>query len=194
MNLLDFAAMSRTTGQSGDVIARVIAALSELDPQEQARALRAITSFFDHAPIPAQQSSPARAADPAVASVVGAFSADRRPTAKAFLHEKQPRTDVERMACLGYYLAHFRDLPQFKTDDLTKLNTEAAQAKFSNASFAAANALKTGYLAPGDKGKRQLSATGERFVEALPDRDAARRIMAARASRKRRARASSGSK
>jgi hypothetical protein len=186
--------MSSKTGQSGDVIARVIAALSELDAPEQARALRAITSFFDHAPPLVQQTREARTSEAAASAVGGTFSADRRPSPKAFLHEKQPRTDVERMACLAYYLAHFRDLPQFKTDELTKLNTEAAQAKFSNASFAAANALKTGYLAPGERGKRQLSAAGERFVEALPDRDAARQIMAERGSRKRRARTGQGSK
>jgi len=60
--------------------------------------------------------------------------------------EKQPRTDVERVACLAYYLTHYRNTPYFKTLDLGKLNTEAAQPKFSNAAYASNNALKMGYL------------------------------------------------
>jgi hypothetical protein len=99
-------------------------------------------------------------------------------TPKQFMNEKQPRTDVERIACLAYYLAHFRDTPYFKTLDLAKLNTEAAQPKFSNAAFSSQNAAKLGYLAPATKNERQLSAVGELFVAALPDRDAAKGVMA----------------
>jgi hypothetical protein len=183
--------MNRTSStQSGEVIARVIQALSELDPEELPRALRAIGSYFD------QSSSGHPHRNSAIHSPVenvhaasGSFSVDRSPSAKAFLNEKQPRTDVERIACLAYYLTHYRDLPQFKTVDLTKLNTEAAQPKFSNASFASGNAVKTGYLAPGDKGRRQLSAAAEKFVEALPDRNLGRDIMSnARGSSRRRVR------
>ena len=55
---------------------------------------------------------------------------------KEFLLEKQPRTDVERIACLAFYLTHYRDTPHFKTLELSKLNTEAAQQKFANAANA----------------------------------------------------------
>jgi hypothetical protein len=96
---------------------------------------------------------------------------------KEFLLEKQPRTDVERVACLAYYLTHYREMPHFKTLDLSKLNTEAAQPKFSNAANSTNNAVKRGYLVPATKGQRQLSAAGERFVQALPDRDAAKAAM-----------------
>jgi hypothetical protein len=106
-----------------------------------------------------------------------AFSEDRSMSPKEFVLEKQPRTDVERMACLAYYLTHYRDTPHFKTLDLSKLNTEAAQPKFANAANTANNAVKTGYLVPSTKGHRQLSAGGERFVLALPDRDAAKSAM-----------------
>ena len=99
--------------------------------------------------------------------------------------EKQPRTDVERMACLAYYLTHYRDQPSFKTLDLSKLNTEAAQPKFANAANATNNAVKRNYLVPSTKGQKQLSAPGERFVLALPDRDAARLAMAAVRPRRR---------
>jgi hypothetical protein len=105
------------------------------------------------------------------------FSQDLKLSPKAFLLEKQPRTDVERIACLAYYLTHYRDILHFKTIDLSKLNTEAAQPKLSNPTFATRNAVAYGYLAQATKGQRQLSAAGEQFVTALPDREAAKAIM-----------------
>jgi hypothetical protein len=104
---------------------------------------------------------------------------------KDFILEKQPRTDVERLACLAYYLTHYRGTPHFKTIDLSLLNTEAAQPKFANAANSANNAVKMGYLVPSVKGQRQLSAFGERFVRALPDRDAARASVETMKRRKR---------
>lgn len=75
-------------------------------------------------------------------------------------------------------LTHYRDSPHFKTLDISKLNTEAAQPKFSNAAVAVDNAMKTGYLVAATKGNKQLSAPGEQFVLKLPDRDAAKLAMA----------------
>ncbi len=96
---------------------------------------------------------------------------------KEFVLQKQPRTDVERVACLAFYLTHYRNTPHFKTIDISKLNTEAAQSKLSNPAVAVDNATKTGYLAPAIKGTKQLSAPGEVFVQALPDREAAKAAM-----------------
>ena len=92
--------------------------------------------------------------------------------------QKQPLTDVERVASLAYYLTHYRDTPHFKTLDISTLNTEAAQPKFSNAAVAMDNATKMGYLVPATKGSKQLGAAGELFVQKLPDRDAAKAAMA----------------
>jgi hypothetical protein len=47
------------------------------------------------------------------------------------------------------------------------------------------NATKTGYLVPSIKGSKQISAYGERFVEALPDRETAKEIMASARARRR---------
>ncbi len=108
---------------------------------------------------------------------------------KEFMLEKDPKTDVERLTCLAYYLTHYRDLPYFKTEDLSLLNTEAAQRKFSNAAFTAKNAVRDGFLVPApQKMCRQLGAIGEQYVQALPDRDAAQKVrkrMKGRASRAR---------
>ena len=105
---------------------------------------------------------------------------------KNFLHEKQPKTGIERVACLAYYLAHYRDTPHFKTVDISKLNTEAAQLKFSNPTYTVVNAANTGLLTPAGKGAKQISAIGERFVDALPDRDDAKAVLASMRPRRRR--------
>jgi hypothetical protein len=93
---------------------------------------------------------------------------------------------VERIACLAFYLTHYADMPHFKTLDLSKLNTDAAQPKFSNTAVAVENATKMGYLVPAIKAHKQLSAAGERFVQALPNRDEAKAAMSSVRSRMRR--------
>jgi hypothetical protein len=117
----------------------------------------------------------------------GGFSTDRTPSPKDFLFEKRPTSEVERVACLGYYLTHYRDTPFFKTLDLSKLNTEAAQQKMSNPAVSVDNATKAGLLVPASKGAKQVSAMGELYVQALPDKAAAREAVAhARPKRKNR--------
>lgn len=113
------------------------------------------------------------------------FSEDRSISPKEFLLQKQPKTDVERVACLAYYLTHYRNTPHFRTIDISKANTDAAQPKFSNAAVAMDNATRSNYLVPASKGMRQLSGAGERFVQALPERDAAKAAMALAKPRRR---------
>ena len=100
-----------------------------------------------------------------------------KPSPKSFMLDKSPKTDVERVACLAYYLARYRGIPHFATKDITAINIESAQRRFSNTADAVENATKMGYVVPSVKGSKQLSATGEQFVEALPDRDMAKEIL-----------------
>lgn len=99
------------------------------------------------------------------------------PTPKDFLFQKQPSTDIERVACLAYYLACYRSKRHFKTADISKLNTEAAQNALGNASQTVKNATNAGFLAPVSRALKQLSAQGERYVDELPDQAAAKAVM-----------------
>lgn len=99
---------------------------------------------------------------------------------KEFMIEKDPQTNVERVACLAFYATHFRGTPHFKTLDLSKLNTEAAQPKFSNASMTVNDAAKAGLLVSAGKGNKQLSAIGEQYVLALPDKENAKQVLSSR--------------
>ena len=104
------------------------------------------------------------------------FSDSKELSPKQFMYEKKPKTDIEKIACLGYYLANYRKTPHFKTLDLSRLNIDAAQQNFSNAPQAAKNAVQAGLFVPAAGGKRQMSTIGEQFVQALPDREAAMKI------------------
>jgi len=100
-------------------------------------------------------------------------------TPKEFLAQKQPKTDAQRVACLAFYLCHARGEPHFKTVNISKLNTEAACPKFSNAAVAVDNATNRSHLlAPAGKGQKQITDFGEKVVDALPDHDQVKELAA----------------
>ncbi len=154
------------------VLADTIAAMQRLTPEARLRLLKTVATFFDLSPKEGglTSSEVGTAARPT-------FSEDRTISPKEFLLQKRPTTDVERIACLAYYLTHYRNTQFFKTLDLSKLNTEAAQIKFSNATVAVDNATKAGFLASATRGNKQLSAIGELYVQGLPDKEAARQAI-----------------
>lgn len=160
-----------------DVLTTIVTALKGLEKDVQKRTLQAVITFLD---IPLTNQPLHYRQDESASSnrFESTFSQDRDISPKEFLKEKLPRTDVERIACLAYYLTHYRSTQFFKNLDLSSLNTEAAQPKFSNAAMAVANAMRSGYIVQAAKGSNQLSAAGEAFVQALPDREAARNSLA----------------
>ena len=182
--------MTSDTPESDErqVLQQVLAGFALLDQDARIRILRTVATYYD-LDLPHHGSPLGRdITTTPLASVrrEPVFSGHSSLTAKDFLFEKDPRTDVERITCLAYYLSHYRDQSHFKTADLTKLNTEAAQRKFANAAYAVNNATQGGYLAGAPGGQKQLTVLGEQYVEALPDRDAARAVIdRARAKRRR---------
>lgn len=160
-----------------EVLTSILSYLRKLDRPNQERILAAVAAFLG---IPLTAPAPLRLSTIEQPTPIGpdSFSADRSISPKDFLLDKQPSSDVEKVACLSYYLTHYKGMPHFETVDISKLNTEAAQMKFSNAAYAVNNAMQSGYLVPAPQGKKQLSAAGERFVQALPDRQAAKAAMA----------------
>jgi hypothetical protein len=157
-----------------DALTTILSALKDLDKDAQKRTIQAVVTFLD-IPISSLTSNYTNSNEHSNSPKNGiSFSENRAMSPKDFLRDKAPKTDIERIICLSYYLTHYRDTPHFKTVDLSALNTEAAQPKLSNPAVAVDNATKAGLLVQAVKGSKQISAAGEIFVQALPDRDAAR--------------------
>lgn len=158
-----------------EAFARLITVFEQINPDSREKLFHAVAAYLGFG---SSQAHALRVPMRVHQDSVAAFTEDRSLNAKEFLNQKQPATDVERVACLAFYLTHYQDTPHFKTVDISRLNTEAAQIKFSNAAFTVANATKLGYITQAGKGAKQISALGEQFVQALPDRDAAKAAMA----------------
>jgi len=181
-----------------ELLRRIIDCLRPLDDDGKVRLLKSAITFLQldahfgsksaSAPQPATLPS-------SILQTPSSFSTRTEMSPKQFLLEKRPGNDIERVACLGYYLTHFRDMSGFKTLDISKLNAEAAQPKFSNASVPVDSAIRRGFLVDTSGGNKQLGAIGEQFVQALPDREAAKgvleRVRVRRPRKKRNAPASS---
>ena len=158
-------------------VQRVIDGLIKFDADSRMRIYRTVGTFFGFddpasklTPDTGHQSAPTNnSRDPH-------FSTHEAPSPKDFVFQKHPDTQIERVACLAYYLTHHRGTAHFKTTDISKLNTEAAQTKLSNASYAVNDANRAGLLATAARGMKQLSALGEKYVEALPDHAAAKEL------------------
>lgn len=158
---------------------QVVSAIQELENEARNRVLGSVVTFLGLSKSSFQTAvSPSGLSSISSSPTASSFSEDRTLSAKQFLYEKKPVTDIERIACLAYYLTHYRSMPHFKTLDLSTLNTEAAQIKFSNAATAVENATLAGLLVAAGGGKKQISAVGELYVEKLPDRDAAKDAIA----------------
>ena len=156
-------------------VQKLIDVMLEFDADTRARMLKTVITFFGLELSPSFEAKARQL--PTSKDGVPAFANREELSPKDFLFQKKPQTDVHRVACLAYYLTHYRNIAHFKTTDISKLNTEAAQIKFSNASSAVNNATQGGFLVAAPRGTKQLSAPGEKFVDHLPDYPAARKVM-----------------
>lgn len=167
-----------STATESTILNQILTLLEPLDDASRVRILRTVHAFYNTDITPSTIYSPSKSPLLSINALrEPVFGAHANITPKDFLSLKKPSTDVERVACLGYYLTHYRDTPHFKTTDITTLNTEAAQQRFSNTAMAVSNATAQGYLVPSINGCKQLSAGGEHYVELLPDRDASRKAL-----------------
>ena len=156
-------------------VQKVISGLMRFDADSRARIYRTVGTFFGF-----DGQTPGATSDLREPH----FSTREEISPKDFLFQKQPRSEVDRVTCIAYYLTHHRDMPDFQTTDVNRLNTEAAQIKLSKPSQIVANATEDGLLATAPGGRKQLAKVGEKYVEVLPDHAGARSLLSKMRSRK----------
>lgn len=90
-----------------DALSTVIGALQPLDDEARRRIVESVVTFLRisgaRVGVTAHSVAPGHTST-ATISEQAPFSENTRMSVKDFILEKQPRTDVERLACLAYYL------------------------------------------------------------------------------------------
>ncbi|MDE2229765.1 MAG: hypothetical protein KGL11_12095 [Alphaproteobacteria bacterium] len=125
-----------------------------------------------------------------IAAVTGAPTADvesaiAKKDARAFIRIKRPITDVQRVACLGYFLVQTTGQHGFSSKDIGKAHTESGGPNI-NMTRALDNATRQSkYLSRRSAKEKQLTTLGEDVVLALPDQQAVKEAEAAEKSRRR---------
>src|SRR4051812_28910080 len=94
-----------------EVLSKIIDALADLSQPSRLRILSTVSTFFSVEPAPQVVTMPPSAPRQA-------FSEHSSISVKDFMWQKQPKTAVERIAALAFYLTHFRDTPFFKTAEI----------------------------------------------------------------------------
>lgn len=179
---------SKSNNDHLDAFNEIVSCLSKFDEETQRHILNSVYNWFRFSDSPQAIKSAAaidEIEDTTEPTSFQGFSGGADQSPKEFLMEKAPETNVERVACLAYYLTHYRGTPNFKTFDISKLNTEAAQPKFANPTVAVNDAARAQLIVPSTKGAKQLSAMGEQFVLALPNRFEAKEVLKMMKSKRR---------
>jgi len=173
---------NKNTKNEFEIVSDIVSLLKDIKKEKQTHILNTLATWLEIGSTNGSfrvesMPTPAKSSRVSSKSATLRFSDHKEMSPKQFMLEKKPHTEVERITCLAYYLTHYRNIPHFKTLDLSKLNTEAAQQKFSNAPQAAKNAAKSGLLVPAIGGKRQVSGVGEQFIQALPGQEEAKNVL-----------------
>lgn len=162
------------------------ASLEALQPLDETQRRFAVSMILSRLGIDGAQSRPSAdssqgggAPGGGAAGVGGSAGDIKSTTAKDFLKQKKPRTDLERFTCLAYYRMHAQSLTEFTTRDITKLNGEAHGSNFTNAAATAQNGMKQSkFLSKAGSGRKRITTLGEAVVEALPSAEAVKEALA----------------
>jgi len=174
--------MKKQSRQSDiEALAKVVAAVELLEPPQQIWVLQTAASRFSLTTNQLQQPG-AKSKSDEITAALG--SGDGEASPKEFLNAKNPRTQVQRIACLAYFLSKRRRTPRFNTRQLADLNSEAGWHGFSSPSVCVENASKAKLLSLAGGGNKQLTSLGKALVDALPNQEFVKEIMSATGRRK----------
>ena len=104
-----------------------------------------------------------------------------------FVKNKSPKNEYQRVAVIAYYREYKQSKKEFKNAEMSQANTqEARQPKISNITDVVTKARdRYKFLTKGaGRATRQLSTQGADIVNALPDQEAVKKLIASAKSRK----------
>jgi len=178
-------------GKELAAIGAVLKALEDLEPSSRQFVLRTVIERLGVTGVQVPGNGGGAGGGGGSMAAAGALPTDfSKVKSKDFLKAKKPASDVQRVACLAYFLTHAKNQAAFKTQDITKLDIDAAGGGFSHAGAAVRNATtQNHFLASAGGGKKQITGHGEDVVNALPDQEKVKKVIAEYvAPRRRRAR------
>jgi hypothetical protein len=106
----------------------------------------------------------------------GVQSSIAKKDPRAFIRIKKPSTDVQRVACLGYYLSQTTGKHGFTSKEVTQAHTDSGGSAI-NMTRALDNATRgSNYLSNRGPREKQLTTLGEDVVNALPDQAAVKAV------------------
>jgi|SRR5208282_476611 hypothetical protein len=177
--------MAAKKNDATGALVAVIAALEPLNDADRHWVLQSAASKFALTVETAAGGGPASTntvtATPPVGTATAADvqAAITRKDARAFIRLKKPTTDVQRVACIGYYLVQTTGQPGFASKAISTAHTDSGGSKI-NMTRALDNATrKAKYLSSRGPREKQLTTLGEDVVDALPDQVAVKTIEAA---------------
>jgi hypothetical protein len=166
--------MSKTVSPA-DVFSKVVAELQKLGDDGRARTIKAILAFFD------QEGLQPRTDDRAFTGTGGSgISTTRRMTggAVAYFDQKQPKSKVEEIAVAARYREEVAKAEMSTQEELRAVFSDARR-NFDARNFRRdiENARNKNLFTRGTgRGVVQLSAVGQKLVDSLPDRSAAKAL------------------
>jgi hypothetical protein len=171
---------------STSALVRVVQALEAVEEKDRQWVLQSAASKFALTiQVPAGNAAGAQAGAspaggmPGIPAATGDIQAAiAKKDARAFIRIKKPATDVQRVACLGYFLAQTTAQHGFSSKDISKTHTDSGGSAI-NMTRALDNATRGAkYLSNRGPRQKQLTTLGEDVVNALPDQAAVKTVEA----------------
>jgi hypothetical protein len=179
--------MATKKNDATGALVAVIAALEHLNDADRHWVLQSAASKFAltvQVAAGGAHGGPAGTNTLTVTPLVGtATSADvqaaiTKKDARAFIRSKKPTTDVQRVACLGYYVAQTTGQQGFTSKSISTAHTDSGGSSI-NMPRALDNATRGAkYLSNRGPHEKQLTTLGEDVVNALPDQEAVKAVEA----------------
>jgi hypothetical protein len=112
-------------------------------------------------------------------STVDVEAAIAKKDARTFIRLKRPATDVQRVACLGYFIVRTTNNRGFSSKEVSNAHTDSGGSSI-NMTRALDNATRGAkYLSNRSPKEKQLTTLGEDVVLALPDQQVVKDVEAA---------------